>query len=84
MQTLDQKVQAIADKINYGVKSYDDLLDIIRLAMKEQDRDTRHACAEAIISDDPFGLWDGNSGKEIASHYHNVVMNCRDGIGGAE
>lgn len=35
----------------------EELIEILRLMLKEQDRDTRHACAEAVIQiSDPFDI----------------------------
>lgn len=43
----------------------DEFRSIIRKALKEQDRDTRHACAEAVLQ---CGTVDGA---------HNACMNAR-------
>jgi hypothetical protein len=52
MKTLAEKIDKVMDTILYcdlrtdvGV---DKAINSIRTAIKEQDRDTRHACAEAI------------------------------------
>ena len=46
----------------------DTQLKCLTILLKEQDRDTRHACAEATLSID---WWEDA---------HDVVMNCRGGI----
>ena len=44
--------------------------------LKEQDRDTRHACAETVLSIDcTFG-----SDAISINKAHNVIMNCRGGV----
>ena len=52
------------------------LKEIFKLMMKQQDRDTRHACSEAILNCD-----DGISGDRIwKSAAHSAVMNCWNGL----
>lgn len=42
------------------------------MALKEQDRDTRHACAEIVI---------GMEGDMVnKDHAHFFIMNCRTGL----
>lgn len=45
----------------------------IRLALREQDKDTRHACAESLA---------GGADSEVirASVAHEKVINCNDGL----
>ncbi len=44
----------------------------IRLALKKQDRDTRHACAEAVLKmDEPL---DSSAAPSMA---HDICMNTR-------
>ncbi len=42
------------------------LLNAIELVLKEQDRDTRHACAEAVLMANP----------RDAAHEHPLVVEC--------
>lgn len=89
MQTLDQKVEAIVEKINHNTDigtidqyAIQKLTEIVRLALKDQDRDTRHACAEAVNA---VGIpstipgW-GLALNGIKAYFYNAVMNCRGGI----
>ena len=46
MRTIDEKVKSLMDFI--GTDCADDKAEIERV-LREQDRDTRHACAEAVI-----------------------------------
>lgn len=48
MQNIDEKAAALCNKLNIPADS--PALTAIRLALKEQDRDTRNACAEAILA----------------------------------
>jgi len=48
MQTVDAKARVICHKL--GIPDDGTGFNIIKLALKEQDRDTRHACAEAVIN----------------------------------
>lgn len=56
MKTAKEKANELAEQVvgldlrtSVGVEK---LIDVIRLALKEQDRDTRHACAEAVLGCD--------------------------------
>jgi hypothetical protein len=42
--------------------------------LKEQDRDTRHACAEAVLSIPSVGMTESLINKDAA---HNTIMNTR-------
>lgn len=63
---------------------HESLVDGLRLLLKEQDRDTRHACAELIAWIPPanqegirFGFEECLVSKNQA---HNEIMNCRGGV----
>lgn len=77
---LDQKVDLIVSKI---IASPDyELSQIIWMALKEQDRDTRHACAERINQVEiktSLPEWD-IALANMKSEFHNAVLNCREGI----
>jgi len=52
IQTVDAKAKVVCHKL--GLPDDGPAFSAIRFALKEQDRDTRHACAEAVIgADDP-------------------------------
>jgi Tfp pilus assembly PilM family ATPase len=90
--SLDNKVnQVSAEMINAGlftsndIKDYDTLVEIIKWALKEQDRDTRHACAEAIITntiltEDTDNIVFLSVVKNLKEYFHAVVMNCNGGL----
>ncbi len=52
---------------------------IIRLGLKGQDRDTRHACAEEVIKGQ---FWSDAADSDVirSSHAFNSIMNCQGGI----
>lgn len=83
MSTLEEKAEEVVGKIvNNNLEDYDELVEIVRMALKEQDRDTRHACAEAVNAVDiPSTLpgW-GLVVDGMKAHFHAAVMNCRGGL----
>lgn len=48
MKTLDEKAKETCRKLKLAEKGPE--FNLIRLALIEQDRDTRHACAEAVLA----------------------------------
>lgn len=60
--------------LNANVGSWtDEQRDALVVLLKEQDRDTRHACAESCLQ--------ANKEQElVCSAFHEVVMNCRGGV----
>ena len=76
MKTVEQKASEII-----GLAAIDDLNDDeysslsyqIILCLKKQDRDTRHACAEAVIGIDPV-VHDTLINKDMA---HSACMNVK-------
>lgn len=50
MKTVEEKARALLDETCVSGAAFNRLLRAITLALKEQDRDTRHACAEAVVS----------------------------------
>lgn len=77
MKTVIQKTDELLEQLlgcdlrtEIGI---DKAKKLIRLALKEQDRDTRHACAEAILecNEDFRGvrIWD--------DYAHDAVMNAK-------
>lgn len=67
----DKMLTSEFSKVNLGK-----FKEAIKLALKEQDRDTRHACAEAVLKceEDVSGecIWKNDA--------HNACMNCRGGL----
>lgn len=67
--------------VNNNLEFYDELCQIIRTALIEQDRDTRHACAEAVYGVDievnlpGMDLFIGGVKDEI----HGAVMSVYGG-----
>ena len=55
-------------------REIDELKERMRIALKEQDRDTRHACAEACL------VGGENKNYIIRKFFHDICMNCRNGI----
>jgi molecular chaperone DnaK (HSP70) len=53
--TAKEKAKAIADYLRIATRKVtpDEIEAAVLKALKEQDRDTRHACAEAVISIPP-------------------------------
>jgi hypothetical protein len=47
MQSVDAKAKVVCHKL--GLPDDGQAFSTIRFALKEQDRDTRHACAEASL-----------------------------------
>ena len=80
MKTIDQKVDGIIGKFPLGVIHYSQVLrEVLRVALKEQDRDTRHACAEAVMTLPEKYTIDGDDGYVDVNQAHNTIMNCRGG-----
>lgn len=75
MSALEEKVKTLAGEIyNMDVSFIESALTKFA---KEQDRDTRHACAESIIM---HTFDDGNDSGYIVTECHRIIMNCRGGI----
>lgn len=53
------------------------LRENFRLALLEQDRDTRYACAESVMQAQPSGLHGSAINIRAAEH---AVLNCTNGI----
>jgi len=69
MKTAEEKAKELMNFI--GTDCSEDRDTIIK-ALKEQDRDTRHACAEACLRSEDKVL-----GQQWASAYHDVCMNTK-------
>lgn len=63
------KLQELTGADIYGCRSQ--IVDVIEHVMKEQDRNTRHACAEACGS----AVAQGSIYKSVASAFHDLCMN---------
>jgi hypothetical protein len=70
MKTIEEKAWEMLTKLKRQNVSHS--LEVFRAALKEQDRDTRHACAEEIAK------LQGDCISKILAHA--TVMNCRGGI----
>lgn len=70
MRTLEEKAAALMDFI--GTDCAEDKAAIIK-ALKEQDRDTRHACAEAVSQCDE----DVSGGCIWKDDAHSACMNAQ-------
>ena len=58
-----------------------DIRETLRTALIEQDRDTRHACAEAVLK--AAEVWDKD--EEVTrfatfDRCHAAVLNCKEGL----
>ncbi len=51
----------------------DEFRKVVKRALKEQDRDTRHACAEAVIALESYP----DGGGISKTHAHNACMNVK-------
>ena len=69
MKTVDEKATKICQELKLPIDG--PAFAKIRIALKEQDRDTRHACAEAVIAIEPCPDGGGIS-KDAA---HSACMN---------
>lgn len=49
MKTAEEKARALLDETCVSGAAYNRLCRAITLALKVQDRDTRHACAKAVL-----------------------------------
>lgn len=71
MKTVDAKAKVVCHKLK--LPDNGPAFSAIRLALKEQDRDTRHACAEACLM-----ATKGSEHLEIISKgYHDICMNVQ-------
>lgn len=72
---IDAVLTAMFTYAHIGEVSEEDIREAIRLALLEQDRDTRHACAEAVSA-----VYTGElvmSKAEIVHAAHQACMNAR-------
>lgn len=60
-----------------GTPQYQELLKKLTLSYKEQDRDTRHACAENVLTCFDYNESNGDSDLALIerSEAHNACMN---------
>jgi hypothetical protein len=52
----------------------DEMINNLAILLKQQDRDTRHACAEAVIALPTIPMTESLINKDAA---HNTIMNTR-------
>ena len=74
MKTFKEKTENLLEQIAccdlHSDKGIDKAERLILMALKEQDRDTRHACAEAVIRQ-------GDAAAiELIDRCHNACMNA--------
>lgn len=62
-QKIEKQISAFSERVTNGEKPEAVLKSMLRLMLKEQDRDTRHACAEAVLQ------------SKGANDAHNICMN---------
>ena len=74
MKTLNEKEKYLMDFIGTDCS---EVKKAIELALKEQDRDTRHACAEAVINCDKEVAVDGIRELIDACVAHAACMNAK-------
>jgi len=69
------KAELITEILAYATTDYErgKLTSTVNALLKTQDRDTRHACADAVVA----GLDDEFCSVSAA---HAVIMNCRGGL----
>ena len=74
MATFKEKTESLLEHVIYCEFNTQDGTDkareLIRKALKEQDRDTRHACAEAVIQQGEAPA------IELIDRCHNACMNA--------
>lgn len=73
---IDRVLAAMFTFAHIGEVSEDDIKAAIELALKEQDRDTRHACAEAMN----LNLIQSNyhmPASEVLTRAHQACMNTQ-------
>lgn len=79
---LVELIQMSDESLNLDLEqvSVKDFRESLRIAMKEQDRDTRHACAEAVIKG---SFWSDAADEDVVrvTFSHNTIINCNAGIG---
>ena len=68
---LVKEFNAATGVLDVNGKFAEQLIEIIRMGLKEQDRDTRHACAEACL------LQADKPALEMIDACHNACMNVR-------
>lgn len=55
MKTAEEKAMSLLDENSVSGAAYNRLLRALILAFKEQDRDSRHACAEELLKVTRYG-----------------------------
>lgn len=85
MKTAEEKATTVMFELSdMGILSvnstnYADVEKKIVLAIKEQDRDTRHACAEAVMKCEDWNALNGDSDIQLlyADNVYNACMNVK-------
>lgn len=86
MKTYKQKVIEFLDKVPVDILSDEEFMTLggkLEILLKEQDRDTRHACAEAVTELPVTNMGDVRYNFEeegvSLTDVHNTIMNCNKG-----
>ena len=69
-------IQMNDDALNVEIKhiAVKEFRAALKLALKEQDRDTRHACAESCM------VTKENQNYIVHKAFHDLCMNCKGGM----
>lgn len=85
MANIHKKVGSLLEELLYcdfrTSVGIDKAKDKIRVALKEQDRDTRHACAEAVTVSKDFELDIEECQMMDKDDVHAIIINCQGGTG---
>ncbi len=78
MKTLsERRVKLFVDKIPLACSPFrKEIEELLILELKQQDKRTRHACAEAVLKMDPTMLVGKRFGVEH-NDTHRVIMNTK-------
>lgn len=77
----EQKAQEMIEYILHKViveEDYSTLREYIVRALKEQDRDTRHACAEEVVTN--LGYFGSDLDDYTLYRIHGAIMDCTGGL----
>lgn len=76
METVKERAKSIIDMLNYEYTLTDSFLEVVKChiikALKEQDKITRHACAEIAINQGGKVL-----NSDVRSELHRKIMNVK-------
>jgi hypothetical protein len=82
--TLDERAAEIFREVMNPLVGRGECIAIIRRALIEQDKITRHAAAEAVVRlktyDEDVACYSPISAVEFRDAAHAAIMNCRGGV----